>query len=71
MNLVVANWKMNPLTVEEARAIASRIERGLLGVDRQKVETVICPPYVFMSAIRHSLHFAKAGSQDVSAADKD
>ena len=71
MNLVVGNWKMNPGTAEEARAIASKIERGLLAVAREKVETVICPPHVFLPALRHSLHFARLGSQDVSAAEKD
>lgn len=71
MNLVVANWKMNPPSAEEARQIASRIERGLLGVGREKVQTVICPPQVFLPAIRHSLHFAALGAQNVSGAPAD
>lgn len=67
MNLVVANWKMNPKSAEDARVLASRIERGLLEVDRRKVEAVICPPQVFLPAVRHSLHFAALGAQNVSA----
>ena len=70
MNLVVANWKMNPGTIEEARVLASRVESGLLAVDRSRVETVLCPPFVFMPAIRHSMHFAALGAQNV-AAEKD
>lgn len=67
MKLIVANWKMNPDTVEEAREIASRIEQGVLGQERRNVETVICPPFVFIPVLRHVLHFAKLGSQDISA----
>lgn len=70
-NLVVANWKMNPGMAEEARELASRVERGLLTVDRSRVETVICPPHVFLPAVRHSLHFAALGAQNVSAALAD
>lgn len=66
MKIIVANWKMNPQTIEEARQLASQIERGLLGVDRNKVETIICPPAVFIPAVRHLIDFAKLGAQNVS-----
>ncbi len=38
--LVVANWKMNPLSVEEAKQLFSTIS--------QKEEVVICPPCPFL-----------------------
>lgn len=64
--LIVANWKLNPQTLDEARSLASRVEHGLLAVDRSRVETVICPPFVFLGAVRHAIHFAKLGAQNVS-----
>lgn len=65
--LIVANWKMNPPSLEEARELSSRIEHGLLTMDRTKVEVVICPPFVFLPILRHLLHFIRLGVQDVSA----
>lgn len=64
-NLIVANWKMNPQGADEARRLTSGIEQGLLGVDRKLVEVVICPPYVFLPLVKHSLHLAALGAQDV------
>lgn len=65
--LLVGNWKMNPQTLEEARFIAHRIEHGLLGLDRNRIEIAICPPFVFLPGLKHALHFAKLGGQNVSA----
>ena len=47
-NLVVANWKLNPTTKKEAQEIFSAIknEAGDL------VETVICPPYIYLSELK-------------------
>lgn len=69
-NLVVANWKLNPETLQEARSLAVKIEQGLLNVKRANTETVICPPFVFLSAVQPSLHFARLGAQNVSRYDK-
>lgn len=68
MKLVVANWKMNPGSAEEAMGIASRVEHGLLGINRSAIESVICPPSVFLPAVRLSLHFAALGAQNLSGA---
>lgn len=67
-NLVVANWKMNPGSAEEARETASRVEHGLLGINRLAVTAAICPPLVFLPAVRLSLHFAALGVQNLSGA---
>lgn len=69
-NLVVANWKLNPETLEDARRIASKIEQGLLSINRSEVETVICPPFIFLPAVSAAIHFAKLGAQNVSRYDK-
>ncbi len=65
--LVVANWKMNPQTLEEARALASQIESGLLTMSQSLVETVICPPFVFLPPLRIVVHSGFLGSQNLAA----
>src|SRR3989338_554018 len=69
MRLVAANWKMNPQTIEEARKLAARVEHGQLGTHRH-VETAICPPFVFLPALKHTIHHVKIGAQNVSAEEK-
>ncbi|OHA31130.1 MAG: triose-phosphate isomerase [Candidatus Taylorbacteria bacterium RIFCSPLOWO2_01_FULL_44_26] len=46
--LIVGNWKMNPSTLDEAKKFARKIRRA--GARLSSVETVICPPFVFLSA---------------------
>jgi triosephosphate isomerase len=43
--LIVANWKMNPRTKEEAFDLAKKTEPC------PKAETVICPPFCFLSSV--------------------
>lgn len=54
--LIIANWKLNPLTLEGAKKLAhdSDIE-GL----------VICPPFPFLESVSKALKWAKLGAQDV------
>lgn len=59
--LVVANWKMNPQTYEEADAlVGSVLEYGDKNV-------VLCPPYPWLTDFSHT-HYKKVGwgAQDVS-----
>ncbi len=44
--LIVGNWKMNPLTVEEAKKIASQVKRSMGTV--KKTEVVMCPPFIYL-----------------------
>lgn len=69
MRLIAANWKMNPETIEEARKLASRLEHGSLGSHR-RIEIAICPPFVFLPGLKHSVHYVKLGAQNVSAEEK-
>lgn len=56
MKLIVANWKANPATLEEALDLASRTDRA--GV-------VIMPPFHFIPGIRPVLKSASLGAQDI------
>jgi triosephosphate isomerase len=45
--LVVANWKMNPGTVEEAKEIFQNTKKTVKNLKKTKV--VVCPPFVYLS----------------------
>ena len=64
--LIVANWKMNPKTLAEAKKLFNSVKRGIK--DIKKVEVVICPPFVYLnkelSSLRSLAPFIKLGSQD-------
>ncbi len=45
-NLIVANWKMNPSTQKEAKALFEGIKKGIKNV---KAEVVICPPFAWLA----------------------
>ena len=70
MKLIVANWKMNPQTLEEARRLAAQIEQSVLGLMSGKAEVVICPPFVYATALKLTLHHVLLGAQNVSAEEK-
>ncbi len=52
--LIVANWKLNPITQKEAVKLASQINR------KPKNKVVLCPPHVFLS----SINYPNVGAQD-------
>lgn len=45
--LIVANWKMNPTTLVEAKRLFNSVSRGLKGI--KNAEVIICPPFVYLS----------------------
>jgi triosephosphate isomerase len=51
--LVVGNWKMNPNTLAEAKKIATDLKRNIARV--KNVETVVCPPFVYLPALSSSV----------------
>jgi len=74
--LIVANWKMNPQTLREAKQLFDSVRRGARNIKR--TEVVICPPYTQFSifncnptgslSLRSIQQFSKnikLGAQDV------
>jgi len=61
--LIVANWKMNPPSAAEARALFNKTK--LTGSKLDSVETVICPPFPYIGM------FAHAGTTRVSLGAQD
>lgn len=76
--LIVANWKMNPSSLGEARSIVEGMDecvRGL-GEARECLDIVVCPPFVFAEEVASMLatgsvtDVAQLGAQDVAARDE-
>jgi len=44
--LIVANWKCNPTTLDEAREILNGVKEGMREIE--KVEAIICPPFLYL-----------------------
>ena len=61
--LVVANWKCNPVTFQEANQLFNSVKRGTKNI--KNAEVVICPPFVFISNFKFQISNLKLGSQDV------
>jgi triosephosphate isomerase len=62
-NLIAANWKLNPITKEEAKNIFTGIKAGKKGA---KSEVVVCPPFVYLPLLKG----LALGAQNVSCEDK-
>lgn len=60
--LVVANWKMNPLTQKEAEKLFGDITKNLSAL--RKTEVVICPPFVYLSPLKKLSRKIYLGAQD-------
>ena len=62
--LLVANWKMNPASIKEAKDLFTSVKRGLKKLRPKRVEVVICPPFVYLSNFKFQISNFKLGSQD-------
>ncbi|MBX4187751.1 MAG: triose-phosphate isomerase [Candidatus Doudnabacteria bacterium] len=66
--LIIANWKMNPETIADARALALSIEHRMHTI-HITTDVVVCPPSIYLPPFSHYLHLAKLGAQNVSWAE--
>jgi triosephosphate isomerase (TIM) len=62
MKILFANWKMNPQTVAEAQDLFNAIATQTVD---SGIETVICPPFVFISELSKVSGPVSLGSQDL------
>lgn len=60
--LIVANWKMNPSSKKLAKNILTKVKKNTSRLSR--VETVVCPPFVYMLEVKTTTRFI-LGSQDM------
>jgi len=62
-HLVVGNWKMNPTSIEEARAVVAMSKKAAKNLKR--TEVVICPPFAFLHLVKVDNKKIFAGVQNV------
>lgn len=62
--LVIANWKMNPQTLLEAKRLFHSIEVRLHKFNH--IQVLIAPPIVFLPVFAHSQHYSRLCSQNIS-----
>jgi len=48
--LIIANWKCNPTTLKEAKALFNSVGKGIKNI--KNVEVVICPPFLYLSNVK-------------------
>ena len=63
--LIIANWKCNPVGLEEAERLFNPVEKGIKNV--KNTEVVICPPFVYLpilSSLIDHRSSVKLGAQD-------
>lgn len=48
--LIIANWKMNPQTLGQAKALFNSVKNGVKGIKRGKV--IICPPFIYLPMLK-------------------
>ncbi len=69
-SLVVANWKMNPQNLLEAKKVFNGIKKSAQGV--KNVEVCVCPPFPYLhtfSKLSNPKNFY-LGAQDLSSSEK-
>lgn len=54
--IIIANWKSNPKSIDEARKLAKAVDFS---------NAVVCPPFPFLEAVGRTLKKASLGAQDV------
>jgi len=65
MKLVIANWKCNPATQEEAERFFDMIEERTKKLGKiRNLKIVICPPFVWLSGLRGEIPNLRLGGQD-------
>lgn len=63
--IIVANWKMNPLSLREAMSTFSAIKKT--GSVLRNVQTVVCPPSLYIIPLREKISGRRVfvGAQDI------
>ncbi len=60
--IIVANWKMNPVSLKEAEALLTKVANKS---NFKKIEVVVCPPFLYLEKLNKISKKFKLGAQDV------
>lgn len=67
--IVVANWKMNPLSYKEAEKLFIEVSKGVLNLKIKKTDLAICPPVIFLERLKKISKKIPFGVQNVFPGD--
>ena len=67
--IVIANWKMNPQTLDEARVLVSSWQHRARSLS-DRTTVAVAAPFVFLPALSHYLKEVKLGAQNLSWAEQ-
>ena len=59
---IVANWKMNPISGIEAKSLFLKINKEIK--KEEKVDVIICPPFIYLQEILKEKKYLKIGAQN-------
>jgi len=69
---IVANWKMNPVTLKEAENLFVSVKQGIK--KNKGTEVIICPPFVYLNFLKKNQKGEKGkirlGAQNCSSEEK-
>ncbi|OGD32845.1 triose-phosphate isomerase [Candidatus Azambacteria bacterium RIFCSPHIGHO2_02_FULL_45_18] len=69
--IIVANWKMNPQTLDEASRLLDGIAQGFKDADSKKLELVLAPPFPYLYESKKRLpRGIGLAAQDVSFSER-
>ena len=63
--IVIANWKMNPISEKEAERLFINVAKLLSKI--KKTEIVVCAPFVYLNKFKKFVKKIKLGAQNVSS----
>ncbi|HPS21414.1 MAG TPA: triose-phosphate isomerase [Candidatus Paceibacterota bacterium] len=61
--IVIANWKMNPVSFKEAEKLFKNINKTFFGL--KKTEVVICSPCVYLAKLKNLAKKIKLGGENI------
>lgn len=61
--IVIANWKMNPVSFKEAEKLFKNIDKTFFGL--KKTEVVICSPNVYLAKLKNLAKKIKLGGENI------
>ena len=64
--IIIANWKMNPASLRQAKALFLAAEKA---ARRKKVEVIVCAPYPYLLSLRQVQKNIALGAQNCSWED--
>lgn len=72
--LIVANWKMNPTSLKEAKKLFEEIKKGIAAASAQgsgePTDVVICPPSLYLKELCETRSHTVLGGQNMFSEDK-